>query len=286
MDRRAVLRSRQADVLRASDRESKLDFSALSGADRVLATLKAVGGYPWGVTLDELQRRVGLPKSSLHRILATLRRAAFVEQDSTGRFRLGLELIRIAHAYDESRDDGQLMRPLLHDLAERFGETAHVARLDGSEIVYLAKVSPARRGTQMTSTIGGRNPAHCTGVGKVLLAYTLVDDSQVDKFVTAYSPLVRRTPHSLTSATQLKREMRRIRAQGYSTDAQESELGINCIAFALFLDSRSTPAAAVSIAALAPRTPLPKLVQAAGEIRRMIGKRLGDVLPARVPGLR
>jgi IclR family acetate operon transcriptional repressor len=87
------------------------DTAALTGADRVLATLKLLAGHSAGVSLEALAREMGAPKSSTHRALAALRRAGFAEQDERGRYRVGSELVRIAFDYHERRDEVDLVRP-------------------------------------------------------------------------------------------------------------------------------------------------------------------------------
>jgi IclR family transcriptional regulator, acetate operon repressor len=264
---------------RASDQQN--GQQALAGADRVLAALKQLGEYPEGARLDDLARDLSSPKSSTHRALAALRRAGLATQDEHGRYRLSLDLVQLAFLHHDALQETAPVRPLLAALAERFGETAHFARLEGSEIVYLGKVVPAGSGAQMTSVIGGRNPAHCTGLGKALLAHALPDRGAVDRYIRDHGPLERRTPQTLVTSERLDRELGLTRTRHYAVDRQESEVGIACIAFPVFLGSPVVPSAAVSVAALAQRTPLRKLTAAADEIRAMIVSQLGRaaVLP-------
>ncbi len=246
-------------------------------SNRVLAVLRSLGDYPRGVGLERLARDVGLPKSSLHRALAALCRAGFAEHDERGSYQLGLELVRIAFAYYEQLDRRQVVEPLLEALAERFGETAHYAELDGAEVVYLAKMTPPGSGAQMTSIVGGRNPAHCTGLGKALLAYELPDETAVAAYVDVHGPLVQRTERTRFDTETLAADLELVRARGYALDGEESEEGINCIAFPLFLDQPAHPTGSVSVAALSHRTGLAQLEQAAGEIRALIERALGAV---------
>jgi DNA-binding IclR family transcriptional regulator len=248
-----------------------------SGADRVLTVLRQLAEHPKGVELDRLARELELPKSSTHRALATLRRAGFADHDEGGDYRLGLELVRLVFAFHRDLDRPRLVEPVIAALAARFGETAHYAELDGAEVVYLAKVAPSGLGVQMTSQVGGRNPAHCTGVGKALLAAALPDREAVDAYIAKNGPLVRRTERTLVDPASLDADLEATRARGYALDAEESELGINCLAFALYLDEPRRPAGAVSIAAVAQRTPLERLVAAAEEARSLIETRLGAV---------
>jgi IclR family transcriptional regulator, acetate operon repressor len=249
----------------------------LTGADRVLEALKRLAGHSSGVSLEGLSRELGAPKSSTHRALAALRRAGFAEQDERGHYRLGSELVRIAFDYHERRDEVDLVRPVLQTLSDWLSETAHYAHLDGGEVVYLAKIQPTDQAITMSSSIGGRNPAHATGVGKVLLAHELPDDDAVREFVARYGPLERRTRNTHVSARALANDLRVWRERGYALDREESELGVNCIAFPLFLGSGRRPSGAVSVSAVAMRTDVARLEAVAERIRAAIEKALGPV---------
>jgi DNA-binding IclR family transcriptional regulator len=243
----------------------------------VLALLRSLGDYPRGVGLEQLARDIEMPKSSLHRALAALCRAGLADHDERGSYRLSLEFVRVAFAYYEQLDRRQVVGPLLQSLADRFGETAHYAELDGAEVVYMAKMTPPGLRAHMTSIVGGRNPAHCTGLGKALLAYELVDRGAVAAYITANGPLAQRTPKTLVDTQALAANFELVRGRGYALDNEESEEGINCIAFPLFLDHPTRPTGAVSVAALAHRTALAQLEGAADEVRGMIERTLGTV---------
>ncbi|MFZ1062732.1 MAG: IclR family transcriptional regulator C-terminal domain-containing protein [Acidimicrobiales bacterium] len=98
------------------------------------------------------------------------------------------------------------MQPILRQLAERYEETAHYAILDGPDIIYRAKVDPSSGSIRLTSTIGGRNPAHSTAIGKVLLAQRLTSLSDVARWIGTRT-LIRRTSRTVTSAHELHREL-------------------------------------------------------------------------------
>ncbi|MER6155202.1 IclR family transcriptional regulator [Streptomyces sp. NPDC001868] len=247
----------------------------LVGSDRVLAVLKELARYPDGVGLEELTRVVGSPKPTVHRALAALRRAGLADQDARGRYRLGDEFLRMAFAHHEARPEHLRVRPVLAALAHRFGETAHYAVLDGHEVVYRAKVDPAGGAVRLTSTIGGRNPAHRTAVGKVLLSGRLGTLEEVEAWIGGSPPEGRTARMPPRTAAALHRELEATRARGYGLDDQETETGVNCLALPVFLTSPTAPSGAVSVSALAYRTPLATLVDALDEIRALLG-RLGE----------
>jgi IclR family acetate operon transcriptional repressor len=247
-----------------------------SGADRVLAILNLLGTFPDGVGLNDLARLMNSPRSSVHRALGALRRADLIEQDRDSRYRLGYGLLKLAFSYYDEIDAVGRMRPVLSSLAAEFGETTHYAILDGREVVYLAKVQPPLSRYQMNSVIGGRNPAYCTGVGKALLAYTLLTRDQVERFVAGHEPpLAPFTAHTILSAEQLHAEFEFIRK---ALDREEHENGINCLAIPLFLTSKTVPDGAISITAVAQRFPLEKLESSINHAREMIREHLGEVM--------
>jgi DNA-binding IclR family transcriptional regulator len=255
---------RPADVPRAS-------------SDRVLLVFKALPRHPDGISLNELAAEVGLVKSSLHRALKALQRAALVEQDDRGAYRLSLDAVRLITDFYEGFDRRVRVTPALEALAARFDAAAHYAELIDAEVVYVAKVDPKRSGIRLSSAIGGRNPAHCTGVGKALLAHTLADDVAVGDFVADHGPLIRRTSRTYVAGDDLARELARTRRRGYAIDDRESEELVNCIAFPVYLTSSRRPTGAVSVTALVNRLGVQDLVAHAEEIRGIIETRLGPV---------
>lgn len=241
----------------------------LVGVDRVLSLLSLLATYPEGATLDELVQASGAPKSSVHRALATLTRAGFAVAQSRGVYILGDEFLRLAFAHHDARPEHVRVHPLLLKLAHRFEETAHYAVLAGNDVIYRAKVDPPTGSARLTSIIGGRNPAHSTAVGRVLLSYQLRDRYDVAEWVGGRR-LVQPTPAAPATAEELSARLDAVRERGYAIDDQENEQGVNCIAFPVFLGSDQEPSGAVSVSALAFRTPAAELIAAADEIRAMI----------------
>lgn len=254
----------------AGGRIVEADDARLVGSDRVLAVLKELARHPDGAGLEELTRAIGSPKPTVHRALGALRRAGLADQDARGHYLLGDDFLRMAFAHHEARPEHVRVRPLLDALAARFGETAHYAVLDGTEVVYRAKVDPPSGAVRLTSTVGGRNPAHCTGVGKLLLAHRLLTRDQVADWASS-ATLLRRTPRTLCTVEELHGDLEETRRRGFATDDQENEEGVNCIAVPVYLTSPATPSGAVSVSALAYRTPLATIVHAVEDIRRMLG---------------
>jgi IclR family transcriptional regulator, acetate operon repressor len=243
--------------------------SALVGSDRVLAVLTELALRPAGVGLDELARALDSPKPTVHRALAALRRAGFATLTGRGHYHLGDEFIRLAFAHHEARPDHLRVQPILEALAERLGETAHYAVLDGRSVVYRAKVDPSSGAVKLSSVIGGRNPAHSTAVGKLLLSYKLRDDAAVESWARD-GGLPARTRRTTTAPADLAAELALIRRRGFSTDDEENEIGVNCLAVPVFLGSPSAPTGAISVSGLTYRTPLAALIGDLAAIRAIV----------------
>ncbi len=178
----------------------------LVGADRVIAVLTELADHPLGVTLEELASTLKSSKSTVHRALATLRRAGLADLMGRGVYVLGDEFIRLALRNLGGRPETARVQPVLEALAAQFGETAHYAVLSGTDIVYRAKMDPPQGAVRLTSVIGGRNPAHRTAVGKALLSTLVTHESQlVERFGS--SSFAARTPHTITSTGALLAEL-------------------------------------------------------------------------------
>ena len=204
-------------------------FQPVKSADRTLDVLEALAASVHRPTLGELARSLGIPKSSLHGVLRTLQARGWVRVDETGtRYSLGLRALHVGTAFVETDDAVTLLAPVLDELAARFGETVHLGRLDGADVVYLAKresVHPLR----LFSAIGRRLPAHATALGKALLAQ--LDEERLATLLP--NPLPRLTPHTLTDPDALRADLAATRAAGYAVDREENSEGIICVAVAV-----------------------------------------------------
>ncbi|MGD0244240.1 MAG: IclR family transcriptional regulator [Streptosporangiaceae bacterium] len=232
--------------------------SPVASVDRALRILALIGSAPRGLSLDELAAGLDIPKSSLHRILAALKFRQFVWQpDPGGAYFLGNELLATAFRFHDSLDLRALIHPLLLRLTAGINETTHMAILDGADIVYQDKIE-ATHSIKLSSVIGGRNPAHATGVGKALLAWTYPSDEAIRAWVARWGPLPRPTQRTVMSGDQLAGELAGVRERGYALDMEENEVGVRCTAVPIFL-GQAVPAAAVSVTVLGFRADLRRL---------------------------
>lgn len=220
-------------------------FQPVKSADRTLDVIERLADSDQHRTLGELSSELSIPKSSLHAILRTMAQRGWVELDSSGtRFGLGLRALRTGTAYVDRDDMVARVQPILDWLSNELGETAHLGRLDGSDVVYLAK-RESPHPIRLYSAIGRRLPAHATGLGKALLATW--PESAVDRILPP--ELVALTPHTITDRDVLKQELERSRADGYAVDRKENSEDVRCYAVALVPrdGGPSTDAVSVSI---------------------------------------
>jgi DNA-binding IclR family transcriptional regulator len=222
-----------------------------------------------------MARAVASPKPTVHRALASLCRAGLAGKDGRGRYLLGDEFLRMAFANHEARPDHLRVQPILDRLTDRYGETSHYAVLDGPNIVYRAKVDPRVGAMRLTSTIGGRNPAHATAVGKLLLSLKLPDLDSVVAWVGDRT-LEQRTGRTAGTPEELHAQLEEVRERGFSVDDQENEQGVNCLALPAYLASPSHVSGAISISALAYRTPLQALVDDLPAIQEIVEGRVDE----------
>jgi DNA-binding IclR family transcriptional regulator len=219
------------------------DFQPVKSAGRTLDLLELLAEQPRLWTLVDLARELGIPKSSLHGLLRTLTSRGWVHTDDTGnRFRLGMRALRVGAAYLDGDDTVGLIGGVLDELSRRFGETVHLGRLDGGQVVYLAKRDSVHR-LRLYSAIGRRLPAHATALGKALLAEH--PDPEADRMVSW--PLARLTPHTVGDRPTFHAALAGVRADGYAVDREENAEGINCLAMAVPLAVPAVDAVSISV---------------------------------------
>jgi IclR family acetate operon transcriptional repressor len=241
--------------------------SPVASIDRALRILAMIGGASRGLSLDELAAELDIPKSSLHRILAALKFRRFVAQPETGgAYFLGTELLATAFRFHDMLDVRALVHPLLLRLTAELNETTHMGVLDGAEIVYQDKIE-AGHTIKLSSVIGGRNPAHATGVGKALLAWTYPTDEAIKAWAAQWEPLPRPTKRTVKSAARLAEELAAVRQRGYAIDIEENEVDVRCAAVPIFL-GKAVPAAAVSVTLLGARAEPRRLTELGEYLRR------------------
>ena len=221
------------------------------GADLDTTLAKGLALLDWlarrrgeGAGVSEAARAMGVPRSNAHRTLQTLVACGFAEQDAaTAAYRASLRLFELGTLVGAAGDVTTRVRPQLAALAEATGETIHLARLDGAEIVYLDKFdSPLP--VAAYSRVGGRAPACCVASGKAILAAMPHDAPSLRaRFGEA---LHAHTPNSIVSFDALVADLDRVALRGVAENREEWRLGV-CGLGAPIFDARGEPIAAVGM---------------------------------------
>ncbi|MGA7670774.1 MAG: IclR family transcriptional regulator [Nitrolancea sp.] len=219
---------------------------------RALVILEALADHPIGLTLTEVSDHTKITKTTAYRFLQDLVRHHYIRRDDPSkRYFLGTRVLGLSMALLDELDVRQLARPHLEKLVDELQETVHLVQLDGTEAVYIDKVD-CPQPIMLKSRVGKRRPIHCTGVGKVLLAFA--PEPLLEQIIRSPG-LTRHTPTTITDPDELRQEVMRIRARGYALDNSEHREGITCVAGPVF-DVHGEIAASVSVAGPTFRFPL------------------------------
>ncbi len=223
--------------------EARAGRERLSSVATAIRLLKAFSEDDDELGISELSRRLGLAKSTVHRLAVTLVSEGLLEQDrDNGKYHLGIALFRLGALVRRRMNVSNEARPYLYDLREKINETVHLAILDGSEIMYVYNLE-STQAIRMRSDIGVRKPAYCTAEGQAILAFQPAE--VIERVVAA--GLAPRTPKTLTAADKFIKALGVVRQRGCAIEDEESELGMVCIA-APIRDDSGDVVAAVGIA--------------------------------------
>ena len=245
---------------------------------RALTLLDRVSEHEHGVTLTDLAQDVGLAPSTAHRLLKSLEQMGYVDQDSErGLWFVGVKAFTVGSAFVRARDIVAIARPFMRELMEEAGESVNLAVLDHDEPVYLSQVE-CRQVMRAHALPGARPPAHCSGVGKALLA--ALPERNVERLLTR-TGLPRMTPKTLTTIDAFAAELAAVRAAGYAVDDEEQAFGMRCVAAAIY-DENGDAVAAVSLTGPSARI-APDRVSKLGELVSGTAARITAAIGGRKP---
>lgn len=213
----------------------------VQSVERAMALLGAIGQAGRPLSVRELGLQVSLPRPTVYRLLTTLQVAGMVTPTDGG-FTIGPRVLWLAARRLEQAELRAAGRPHLLDLRDQTGETVHMAVQEQGQVVYIDKVESGGP-MRMASTIGAIMPAHCTALGKAMLAHLPPDEVRT---ILARHGMPRRTPQTITEPDSLLAELETIRARGYAIDNIENEEGVRCAGAAVF-DHQGRVAGAISV---------------------------------------
>ncbi|MFE0018694.1 IclR family transcriptional regulator [Mesorhizobium sp. NPDC059054] len=223
-------------------------------------------------SISEVSAACGLDRATARRCLLTLAHLGYADYDGKF-FTLTPRVLRLGTACLATMPLPQLVQPLLDRLSEQLGESSSVSILDGTDIVYVARAAQ-RKVMSIGLMPGSRLPAYCTSMGRVLLAAL---SETMAREILSQTPLLARTPRTLTDPKALFAEFAQVKLQGHAIVDQEVELGLRSIAVPLY-NSRGQTVAAMNVGVAASRTEaeemarlyLPGMIGVQAELRKLM----------------
>lgn len=204
------------------EREARIQ--SVARALTIIDVMAEAGGE---LALNEIAGRLGLAKTTVHGLISTLKTFGYVEQSAfSGKYKLGVRLFEVGNIVSNGWEVRVVAVPYIQKLVEEMGETVHLVILDRYEVLYIDK-RESSGSLHIASQVGMRLPAHCTGVGKVLMAYL---SPQERHQIIKTRGLPRFTRNTLTDPVALEAELEKIKKQGYAVDNEEIMDSLRCVA--------------------------------------------------------
>jgi len=256
--------------------ESGSKQKRLSSVGTAIQLLKAFSEEQVDIGISDLSRRLGIAKSTVHRLAATLVAEGLLEQDrESGKYRLGIALFRLGALVRRRMDISSQGRPYIYALREKTNETVHLAILDGTEIMYVYNLE-STQAIRMRSDLGVRKPAYCTAEGQAILAFQ--PQTVVNQVIAqGLSP---RTPQTITDPAELIKALALVRQRGCAIEDEESEIGMRGISAPIRNDAGEV-VAAVGLAGPATRLSkktilafMPHVIETADLVSSRLGYRV------------
>jgi IclR family pca regulon transcriptional regulator len=240
---------------------------------RGLQVMRAFGEAAQFLSLADVARLTGLSRATVRRSLLTLQALGYVDARE-GRFRLSPQVLTIARAYLASSALPRIAQPFLERISEALGESCSVSILHGEEVIYVAR-SSRKRIASLHRDVGSHLPAHCTSMGRVLLA--ALPEAELDAYLRRALPLHAFTPRTVTSEAGLRELLAKVRGDGHCIVDGELEPDLRAIAVPV-LNAAGAVIAALNVSTQASRTPkrtlsgtiLPELRRAVAEMRPLL----------------
>ncbi|WP_205314986.1 IclR family transcriptional regulator [Nonomuraea lactucae] len=200
----------------------------MGGLDRAAAILGAFDATHRELTLAALVSRCGMPRSTTHRTAERMIRLGWLDKPRD-RYRIGNRLFEISSLAPIRHELREAVLPFLQDLHNAAKTTVQLGVLDGTRILVVEKIT-GHRPMPMLSQAGGMIPAHCSALGRAILAYS--EPAIIDAVIAAGLP--QRTPRTPTTAVAVLRELTAVPDRGWAVDREEGNIGVSCVAAPIF----------------------------------------------------
>lgn len=237
-----------------------------------IAIINLLAAHKGGMRLTDLVTYVDLPRGTVVRLLSVMIDEHVVRHSADGRYYLGAQCAVWGADFLSDLELREVASDVMAQLADVGSETCHLGVRDGKSVLYIDKVE-SPHSLRMYSRIGGKNPLHCTGLGKALLAY--VPGDELEAYLA--EPLERRTANTIVSPEVLRAELQRIRDRGYAVDDVENEVGVRCVGAPIF-DHNGDLVGSISLAGPTMRMTwerIEQLIEPVTKAAQEISERLG-----------
>jgi DNA-binding IclR family transcriptional regulator len=229
---------------------------SVRAVDRALDVLLCFSNQTPELTMTQIAERVGVHKSTVHRLLATLEHKRFIQRNpDTGMYRLGIRLLQMAYLTLEQNDLRRLAVPFMHRLCDLYEENIDLTVLDDTDVVFINILEGPQR-VKLAAAIGQRLPAFATASGKAILAY--MPEKTVRQILTRGMPQL--TSYTLNSPEALLEDLKKVRELGYAISEQELEEQIHALAAPIF-NHENHPIASIAVAGPAYRLTRQRMIE-------------------------
>ena len=242
---------------------NQINKEKIKSIDKALDVLEFLSANDLEIGIVEISKQLNMGLSTVHRILATLKSRNYIIQNpKTAKYRLGIKLFELGCEVQSTKNLIKMVRPYLRELSRITNETANVAILEDKEVIYLDTIESSET-LRTEIRQGTRTPAHCTALGKCLLAF--LTDSDFEQLYRRDEQITSLTPQSISSWSELKRELNKVKEQGYALDLEEYKIGIHCVGVPIF-NGKGEAIAAISITGPASRFTGEKMEEAKNQL--------------------
>jgi IclR family acetate operon transcriptional repressor len=280
--KRDVIRRRAIGPKSSADNDPDLRDGGVQSVDRALVLIETLAEDDEGYRLSDLAVRTGLSTSTVHRLLATLENRRFVQFDRTeSKWHVGAQSFAVGATFARRRNFAAQAMPYLRKLRDQTRETANLAVVEDESIMVLNRIE-SREIMRSVTKVGGRVAMVASGVGKAVLA--TYSDEDVNAIIRHHG-MPRLTEKSIVRPSELFRQLKAIRCQGYAVDDEEACMGLRCVAAVVYNDC-SEPLAAISVSGMTSRVTgerLPELGRIVCEAAADLTVALGGVRPQAKP---
>jgi DNA-binding IclR family transcriptional regulator len=199
---------------------------SVPAVERAIRILESLASSRNGLTLSQITRKLGIPKSSTHCLLLTFERSGYLHRLApTGRYMLGIRLFGLANVALSGITVREQAAPFLRQLMERTRLTVHMAVLEQAEAILIERIETPGL-LRLATWIGKRMGLHCTALGKALIAG--LPEEELDRLLRKHG-MLRHNENTISSFRKLKQHLTLVRKTGYALDNEEEEVGIRCV---------------------------------------------------------